>query len=483
MKDSGLYPASFNIGVDKMERITDPNPIDKVSFEFRDNVDAIQREWAVEVEVYFDGEDEPPVIFTEEEVSSFSLLEEIAAPGHDPLGVVSSNEFNLRLSNDDRKLTPTNVDGEYYGKLTPNILVIPYIGIKNQFGVAEGVALGKFWTRDWRAESQSMEVEVPCYDLMYKYGQLYVPSMRAIENTTIADLFSLVLESVGLGSNDYEIDEALDVPVRIGWLPEGKLKNVLQTLSQGLAFVDVTRDSKIRVRSLHILQDTEYIAELDDTNQIITASIPAMYQDVYTRVKIKRYVPTLKLTSEILRANIEVPAEDSTEFEQSGFTEAPAAVVERVGIHGADGEVTAEQIRTSALNMSLKLNNASEEPHTVDLIIYGRTVEGAHTWKIGINEELEEIIDKKELKVDNVLIQDQQHAEELLPILMGIVSDPYHRIITDVKGNPALVPGNVVKVSNPSDKVADEIGVLVRRDLRYEGGLEEKYELFKSVGE
>lgn len=100
-----------------------------VSDNYKTTVDADQRRWIPKVEVYFDGDAQPATVFDGDDVITISPLEESRAESDNPLGTVSANEISITFDNSGRNFTPTNSAGAYYGKLKPNIMVKPYLGL------------------------------------------------------------------------------------------------------------------------------------------------------------------------------------------------------------------------------------------------------------------------------------------------------------------------------------------------------------------
>jgi hypothetical protein len=81
------------------------------------------------VDVYFEGDDQPPVTFDKTGLCEVHLLDEVSADTSNPLGLVSANELTVGFNNLNRPFTPQNTASPYYGKLTPNIKVVAYLEV------------------------------------------------------------------------------------------------------------------------------------------------------------------------------------------------------------------------------------------------------------------------------------------------------------------------------------------------------------------
>ena len=453
--------------------------IDNVSEEFIENFNKSAREVHCMVWVYFDGEDERPVEFGTNEISNVQILEELTSRGGSILGSVSANELDLELNNKNHRFTPSNPDAQYADKMEPGIKIEPFIGITTDRG-NEFVPLGQFWTRDWDAPSDSTEVRVPCYDRLYHLGQEYVPGIRVQNKTTIADLFSLVLQSVGLTEDDYTIDQDLDVPVRMGWIEPGKLKDVLQKLSEGVAFVDVDRFNRIRVRSHNIIDtkanDTQI--DLDDHKQVITANVPKEYLEVYSKATVKQYKPKLKELQDVLTMDVEIDANDEIWIEETEFNDAPIGLLHSIVVQNSDN-VLISDIQVDGYTCTFKLTNQGGEDEEISVVIMGYPIQQGAVERRAENQDMQKYVGKREVRIENSIVQDRSFAQNKADTLVGILSDPNHRIFVNVRGNPALETGTIVTVDDPSDKI-NEAGTIVRNQLTYDGGLEMDLELVKS---
>jgi hypothetical protein len=80
------------------------------------------------------------------------LLEEReASQGSLPVGVVTSNELDIRLDNSNRKFDAGNTASPLYNLLKPNRRIRAWLGVESGSGEKEMVPLGTFWSGDWSA--------------------------------------------------------------------------------------------------------------------------------------------------------------------------------------------------------------------------------------------------------------------------------------------------------------------------------------------
>ena len=461
--------------------ILQDNPIQYVSEEFINAVNAPTRTWLIEVRVYFHGEDEEPTIFGVDDVVSFDLLEELVTNESNFLGTISANELSLELSNVDRRFTPTNVDSEYHNLLVPGVKVEPFLGLKYTTvdGIREEyVGLGTFWSDDWDADSNAMEVDTTCYDRMYFTGQQYVPGLRVQENITAKQLFELLFESMDI--EDYIVEGLDDVEVT-GWIPQGKLKDVLQELAQGIAYVDVTRTGKFRVRPLSIIQGTlPPVATLKDTEQITSAKVPVRYKEMYQKINVKQHRVGLGEKQEVLSLEGELEQHGGTEeIEEATFDEDVTAKVDSVQLL-SEQELELQDLAIHSWGVDAVIKNNNPEPAEFNLSIIGTPLKVTTRSFKTVNEELTEYSDK-ELVVDNHLVQTKDTAKQIRDILSKITSNKTNVVDVELRGNPAIAVGNTVLITDPSDKLKDETAILMQRRLSYDGGIEEEWLLYRTV--
>jgi hypothetical protein len=334
-------------------------------------IDADTRQWKLYFEVYFDGDGNPPTIFTEAELIGWNLLEETYAESNNPLGAVSANEFTFSLDNSGRLFTATNTASPYYEKLLPNILVHAYLWlITDALGNYYSIDLGEYRTNDWSSPSNSLETTVVCHDDVYDVGQRKAPQMPAMQIINLQTMWSYLLKGLALTESDYIIDEFLQ-PIKIGWFKNDNVLNNFQLLSQrGLGAVYGTRNSQIRVKAFANLPDPLYY--WTDSNQIIVADMPQDYFNTYSQVSVKYYKPYIGETTTLLSIDYTVPVGGTT-LERLQINSGPVGIYEGINIIGAS-DVTLGTISLGMWDVTLELNNVGAE-ETVTLEIIGKKIE------------------------------------------------------------------------------------------------------------
>lgn len=436
----------------------------QVSDNFKTAIDGNDRLFRCEVQVFFDGDDQPPAVFTQDEVTKIQTLEEVKAEGSSPLGLVSSGELTVGFDNSSRAFTPTNPASSYYGKLRPNTLVKARLGIEVTSGVFEYVPLGEYRTGDWTAPSDDVEATVTCQDRLSDIGEKDVPLMQVRENTTIYEMFESIFQALGMAPDEYSIDTSLQQKIKLGWLPKGKVQTALQTLATaGNCSVTADRYGRIRVRSNYAAG--EPVRTLGEDNQLVRINNPLRYQDIYSAVRVNYSIPVVQEPSSVLKVdNLTIP-HGGTTLRDMEFSD-PVYSVDQVRLLGAqNSRVTGLEYGTWGINIEIA-NPGHDE--TVAIEVVGRIIKTT-TSSCTVRDKQAVA---KELTIDNYLIQDQVTARRYAASLLNLLKNPLSKYTATIRGNPALEAGDVVELVSEATKLGTASVMLSRISMTYDGGLE-----------
>jgi len=442
-----------------------------VSNDYKTAVNASSRRWVPKIEVYFDGINQPPVVFNGDDIIDCTFLEEATAESDNPLGSVSANEVTISFNNSTRAFTPTNTLSPYYGKLKPNVLVKPYLGLELTGATYEYIPLGVFRTGDWSSPSSSVEATVTCFDKLYEIGDKGVPMLPVKQDTIIGELFVLLFTALGI--TNYSVDASLNQTIPIGWLPKGTVRNALQALAvAGNCNVTADRYGYIVVRSNFITGAA--VETWTDANQIFTAENPQKYLDTYSKVKINYYQPYIKPTASLLKVeNLKIPNGGLT-LTNIAFTTGPVATVDQVILSGAVNSAV-DSVEYGAWGITVTITNTSAE-ETVTLEVTGKAIDS-----ISSSYELQEdaavaSFGEKVFSVENYLIQSLDVAKTYATELLQYVKDPLANISLSIRGNPAVEVGDVVQIQDDTDKIGTVDFVPTRININYDGALDSTVE-------
>lgn len=415
------------------------------------------------VEVYFNGASNPPITFTDADVVTFSLLEEVGSESENVLGSITSNQFTFSLININNAMNPANAQGTYYGKFTPGVKVKPYITIQVD-GVMTDVPVGTFWTGDWTCPTSGMEVGSTCYDRLYSISKKPQQTIQVLQNTSVQAMFAIVFTLAGLSSSEYEIDTSLNVPLSIGWLPTGTIGDSLKLLAEaGQCYVFVDRNNKIQVRKISVSGSS--VATFTDNDQIVSIDTPFDYINTYSKIIVDYAIPYLDKSEQLLNLQ-DISFTNGVPYGPVSLSKGPMAILEYANLIGA-----------AALKPSVLRNTAWEITLTPDatavatLDVYGRVLQVSkrqYTWQ---DNDYLALIGEHILSVSNNLIQSAAYAQSYAESLADLVGHADTKIAIEIRGTTAVKIGDIVTVNSTSQKVSNKTILIQRITLELSGGL------------
>lgn len=428
-----------------------------VSDQYKIAIDKDTRRITPKVLVYFG---EIPTEFTGDEIVSLNLLEEAKADTESPLGAISSNEITITFDNTDHYFTPTNDASPYYNLLKPNTKVEAFLNVEIAPNTFEEIPLGTFFTAEWS------EGTVTGYDMLYALGGIDVPMIKTEEDITVGIMIAALFDALGVAN--YSIDSALDQSIKIGWYPKATAQQALQTLCvAGNCSINVDRNGSAKA-SANATSGTA-VTTMTDNNQILYAKNPQKYFDIYNAIKLTYCRPRLGERETILSLDdVEIDAGGSI-IDKTDFSGAPIGRVERVSIKGrTDSDI--DTIAYDAWSVVIDTVNPGDD-ETVNIEAKGYPLNINYRDKIVQDSALIAEWGLKELAVQNDLIQNGTVARIYAEALLALVSDPFRDFELEVRGNPALEIGDIVNISDPTDKIPTTDIVVERITLDYDGGL------------
>ncbi|RJQ25521.1 MAG: hypothetical protein C4589_10995 [Peptococcaceae bacterium] len=448
-----------------------------VSNDYKTAINADVRNIKPRVLAYFDGDGQPPIELDENTIVDIHLLEEAHAESDNPLGLVSANETTISFDNSSRDFTPTNLTSPYYDKLRPNLLIKPYLGLETSPGTFEYVPLGVFRTGDWSAPSESVEATVTGYDKLYELGNKDIPMLPVQTNTTVAGMFELLFQVLGLAPDQYEIDISLNQPIQVGWFPKGKVRDAFQVLAiAGNCNVSANRYGVVRVKNN--FKSGNAVVTLTDNDQIIIAENPQKYLDTYNKVSMIYKTPYLKKSDSLLKIDSIAIPNGGFIFQNLAFS-GPVAIIDQISLVGAKNAVV-ESIEYGTWSITVSVSN-SGPAETVSLEVFGRMIETLNSTSLIQDEYLLARWGERELKIDNEMIQDKEVATLYAQSLLSLLKDPYMNLSLDVRGDPALEVNDIVEIQDQTDKIGIVDALPIRITLNYDGGLGGRIEARKPI--
>jgi len=424
------------------------------------------RQFRCRVEIYVDPNN--PIILTENDVEGFELLEELKADTENPVGDITANEFSLTVDNVDRRYSAYNVDSDLYGKLLPGIKVKPHLQLVLKNDIMLEFPLGTFYTSDWNAPAQNILCDVTCYDRLHHILNLPFNGLRIFKNTTIKDLYVAVFTAAGLTRSDYQIDEALNIPVDIAFIPKGTIGTALRALSEASgSYVMVNRNDVIKVSIPNYTG--AIVTKITDDNQLIDASLPIQYLETYAAINIPYYLNDLKKGIQVLSiADMDITTGMNT-FKDLNFTNVPIEQITKIELK-APSTVSLKYYVATAETITLYIENTGAACKA-DISIYGNSVEFIPTKVSKEYEQLFPAVNKKELKIENTLIQSKSFVDTYIDKLAVITSNPGSKVTLEIRGDSRILPDNIIELSDKTKNISAQKVLVTRSILRFQGSL------------
>jgi hypothetical protein len=406
------------------------------------------------------------LVLTDNEITDYELLEELTSDESLPFGGVSSNEFSFNINNPMFLFTPANSKGPLAGLLVPGAIINAYFGLEGVSNTFEYVPLGKYTISEWRAPSQGVDASVVGYDRLFDLSEEPVPMLRLEENTTVAELFIRLFIALGIPADEFEIDSNIISKIPYGFVPQGEVSDALKILSQaGMCRVSVNRLNKIIVKSF----SPQKISNVDwtDNEQIVNIENPEKFNSLYGKVSVSINVPSLRRTNDLASVNdLEIPSGTSI-FERAEFSKSPVLIIDDVALLNTKGSVLGE-ISYGTHHINIEIINSTASPEINSLLVKG--VYCSFVKREFIEEANPK--NKKQLNVNNELIQTDAHAILIASSIIPYISDPFPFFELEIRGNPSLELGDIVKLNVSAANIEDVYIEIYRSTLRYSGAIE-----------
>ena len=424
------------------------------------------------VDIYFDGEANSPVIFYASDVGSFNIIEEAQAEGYSPLGSVSFNECTITLSNRLHRFTPIYASSPYYGKMVPNMKIVPYLGIELADTSYEYIKMGTFWTGNWSAPTDSLDATVVCYDRLYLLMDKDVPLIPTNEDLTRYEAFETLFKALGIAGANYNIDTALqDNTVDVVYYYNGKVKEALQKMAEAFnCTVFTDRDGVIQVLDNSTIGAS--VGTYTDSNIIISTDIPQDFDKIYTDVCVKYKTPFVGEEQSIHTMSDIVIPNGGVTLTNVRFSTSPVAFVSYFKITNAE-HLTIGDISIGTWGFTMVIGNASGADIPIDIEIFGHPVKSLDGEVTVRSASAYALLDDKEkvLDIDNYLIVYASDAEDYAESLILYASDPTAYITINSWGDMSLELGDVITIQDSTNFISALDIIPIRYQYTYDGGL------------
>lgn len=189
------------------------------------------------------------------DVKDFEVVEELSTDGDGVSYGINSNTMSVTIYNKDRRFD----QGYLKDFLLLDRKVIPFIGIEDDNGNTQYSQIGVYYSDEWSVPQNDQWVKLKCLDRLMKFQKITYVGYPYSQNVSLKTITANILQSAGLTSEEYEIDDALDdIVVPYAFLGKKSVWDALQDVcNAGLCRVYTTRDNKIKVsiENLDVIND------------------------------------------------------------------------------------------------------------------------------------------------------------------------------------------------------------------------------------
>ncbi|ABB15636.1 hypothetical protein [Carboxydothermus hydrogenoformans] len=430
------------------------------SGEYKEKIKADYREIVPKVEVYFDA---TPTVFTEDDIVSLRILEELQSFVNVPVGGISANELILTLRNDERQFTPTNTASPYYNKINPRIKVVPYLGVRLSTGT-EYIPLGQYYLYSLSAPADSVEATFTCYDDLFWIGKKKGNSSKVYTSVTAKKAFEIIFNAFDV--TKYYIDDSLAIiTIPYFWLTDETAGEILQKLALVTgANVYAGRDGKINVKRQSTAGTP--VITMTDNDLIIAGENPQRYDNYYSKLtaRIHYFTP---VEDKLLEISGEEISPGTTALPEYAFDMSPVLNIKDITITEA-ANITANAVEYTATKVILTVNNSGAVAEKPLITITGTALKDKMS---SISFANPVVFDERELEIDSIYIQNYAVAQNILNNLQQVISDPYATVVLETRGDPSLELGDIITAIDNADKLGIVNLLIYRQNIDFTGGL------------
>lgn len=406
---------------------------------------------------------------SDDDLATVDILEETGADSRNPIGVLTANVCDVSFNNTDKRFSPNNATGPYYGQLKPNVKFTVTFVVETADDVFETVNGGTYYTGDWVANNSSGSSSVTGYDRLMQYLDKPVTPIPVQKNMSLRTAFETIFKDVGLGKGDYIIDSNVVGTAAIGWMPALTFGNAVQDLAEA-CFASVFTDKADKLHVTSLLSSSLAVTDSwTDDNQIFYSDNPLRYLGAYSTVKLTYYRPVIKKDKEILSmGDLTIPP-GTTILEGLSLSN-PVAAIDRVQLSGViNCKITAIDIFPETLTITIE--NTGAESEVAQLSIQGNIIEMMKQIHTEADAATIEDWGEKVLEFDNIYVQTKASAQALAQNILKIAKNPRSEYTVDYRGNPLNELMDIVQITSASDDIPPTSIVLTRIDLKYDGSL------------
>lgn len=417
-------------------------------------------------------------VYEGDEVLLISLLEEreISA-GSLPIGNISANEIDIRLSNISHKFDAGNTQSPIYELLKANRRIRAWLGVDTG-GSVEYVPLGVFWSGDWQVPEDEVYAATTGRDRLELLQKSTYTVSQVAQNTNLYNLAADVFQDAGLTAEEYWIDTELQVyPVPYAWFDPMAHREALRMIAEaclGQVFCD--RNGVVRIEGPSFLaseRDTSHLTITRD--DIFSKDNPVKWSEIanYVEVETQPLRPA-DSASEVYRSNEAVSiAVGETKMITAYYNNTPC-IQASASLEGAPAGCTITAATYYAWGAEITVVSPTNSG-TFTIVINAKPLSVLNKER-AVAEDAASILDNGKLTFSfpaNPLVQNLSVAQTIADTLLATFKDPRRDVELNWRGNPALELADRITAPDYLDVSTADYHV-VRQSLEYDGTLTSK---------
>ncbi len=407
-----------------------------------------------------------------DDIMFISLLEEReVANGSLPIGNISSNEVDIKLSNIDRIFDAENSTSRLYQLIKKNRRIKPFLGIELHDKSVEWVPLGVFYSGDWNVPETEIWASTSGRDRLELLRGTTFSISQVLQNISLYDLAVMILEHAGLKESEYWIDDELkDDVIPWSYFNPVRHREALRKIAEAcLGQVYADREGVIRIEGASFIESRTTEAYVITRDNYINRSRPTNSSQIanYIVVNTQPLKPTE--IQEVYRSNepVLVGAGDTKSitifYSDKPVIEATVSLEETTNII-----ITDVSYYSWGANVSLTNQGITEE--SCIIVANGKILKIQGSERI-TESDPESIIDNGRLEFElpaNHLIQTEEISRKIASKLLSSFKDPRRDLSLDWRGNPALLLADEIEVE---ERYGNSKFYVTRQNIEYDGGL------------
>jgi hypothetical protein len=335
----------------------------------------------------------------------------------------------------------------------------------------EWVPLGVFWSLDWNSPEDSVYAQTTGRDRLELLLKSTYSTSQVQQNKTLYDLAVAALGDAGLKPEEYWVDPELqNYVVPYAYFEPQSHREALRKIAEAcLGQVYCDRNGIVRVeKPLYLVSETE--AELEITAaDYFRKDNPVKWSEIANYIEVETQpLRPVDTPQEAYRSNEPVSIQAGQTVTITAYYNETPCIDAVASLEGAPAGCMIQEAAYYAWGADVKVY--SPNTGTFTLVINAKPLKVLNKERAVAKDDAS-IIDNGLIKYTfpaNPLVQTRGVAQDIANKLLAYYKDPRRDVEVEWRGNPALLLGDRVKVT---DRNEQNDYYVVRQALEYSGAL------------